>query len=80
MARQICDRAFVVTLNVQQQGLVVHLLERAADDRIKALMDDETDHGLIVRNLESVQGDERDVVMIPVALAPIIRTGTDGTP
>jgi superfamily I DNA and/or RNA helicase len=27
-----------------------------------------------------VQGDERDVVMIPVAFAPIIRTGTDGTP
>ena len=69
----------VVTLNVQQQGLIVQLLEQTADERIKALMDDETDHGLIVRNLESVQGDERDVVLISIAFAPITRTGTDGS-
>ncbi len=60
----------VVTLNVQQQALVLQLLE-GHDERIRALLDDETDAGLIVRNLESVQGDERDVVLISVAFAAI---------
>ena len=69
----------VVTLNVQQQALVSGLLETSDDERIKALLDDETDNGLIVRNLESVQGDERDVVLISIAFAPIERADADGT-
>ena len=69
----------VVTLNVQQQALVAGLLEASRDERIKALLDDETDSGLIVRNLESVQGDERDVVLISIAFAPIERVADDGT-
>jgi Protein of unknown function (DUF4011)/AAA domain/REase_MTES_1575 len=68
----------VVTLNVQQQGLVYRLLEASDNERIRALLDDETDSGLIVRNLESVQGDERDVVLISIAFAPILHDAAGG--
>ncbi|MEO6122793.1 MAG: DUF4011 domain-containing protein [Ilumatobacteraceae bacterium] len=69
----------VVTLNVQQQALILRLLDESGDERIRTLLDDEGDDGLIVRNLESVQGDERDVVLISIAFAPIERTLVNGT-
>lgn len=46
----------VVTLNAQQQALIVRLLEESGDDLVKSLLEDDGEGGLIVRNLESVQG------------------------
>jgi len=68
----------VVTLNIQQQQLILNLLEASSNDRVKALVEDDGENGLIVRNLESVQGDERDVVMISVAFSPLITTDDAG--
>lgn len=68
----------VVTLNIQQQALVHRLLDETGDERIRSLLEDDTDAGLIVRNLESVQGDERDVVIISIAFAPVQRETVDG--
>ncbi len=67
----------VVTFNVQQQALIVRLIEETGDDDLKALLEDDSEHGLIVRNLESVQGDERDVVIFSIGFAPVVRE--DGT-
>jgi hypothetical protein len=68
----------VVTLNIQQQTLIRRLLEESGDDRISALLEDESDDGMIIRNLESVQGDERDVVMLSVAFAHEEKVDKDG--
>jgi hypothetical protein len=61
----------VVTLNIQQQKLIRKLLEECGSEAIRTLFLDDSDGGLIVRNLESVQGDERDVVMISIAFSPL---------
>ena len=61
----------VVTLNIQQQKLIRNLLEECGSESIRTLLRDDSDGGLIVRNLESVQGDERDVVMISIAFSPL---------
>jgi hypothetical protein len=68
----------VVTLNAPQQQLILRLLDACGDERVRAMLDDESEHGLIVRNLESVQGDERDVVMLSVGFAPPVETKADG--
>lgn len=60
----------VVTLNATQQALVTKLLEDSGDERVRSLLEDDGEDGLIVRNLESVQGDERDVIMLSIAFAP----------
>jgi very-short-patch-repair endonuclease len=68
----------VVTLNIQQQSLITRLLEESGDERVRGLLDHEGEDSLIVRNLESVQGDERDVVMLSVAFSPPINDGVRG--
>ncbi len=69
----------VVTLNAQQQALIVRLLEESGDDLVKSLLEDDGEGGLIVRNLESVQGDERDVIMLSHAFSPPTVTADDGS-
>ena len=69
----------VVTLNVQQQALILRLLEETGDERVKALIEDEGEGGLIVRNLESVQGDERDVIILSIAFSPPVVVAADGS-
>ena len=57
----------VITFNAQQRDLVENLLRDHTDERIgKAL--DEPD-GLFVKNLENVQGDERDCILFSVAFS-----------
>jgi len=68
----------VVTLNIPQQALVRRLLEESGDDRVSELLEDESDEAMIIRNLESVQGDERDVVMLSVAFAHEEKVDKDG--
>jgi hypothetical protein len=62
----------VVTFNLEQAELVAELLEEAAsqDPALDALLrDEDPEHRLFVKNLENVQGDERDVILLSVGFA-----------
>lgn len=62
----------IVTLNSEQQGLVEDLLDKArrAHPEIEPFFGDATTEPVIVRNLETVQGDERDVVLLGIGYGP----------
>jgi len=64
----------VVTFNIQQRDLILDLLEECGDDRVAASLADE-DEPLFVKNLENVQGDERDVILFSLAFSPNRETG-----
>lgn len=55
----------VVTFNAQQQYLILDLLENEAAQRGVTLPP-----GLFVKNIENVQGDEKDVIIFSVGYAP----------
>jgi hypothetical protein len=57
----------VITFNAQQRNLIENLLRDSDDERI-ALALDEVD-GLFVKNLENVQGDERDSILFSIAFS-----------
>jgi len=57
----------VITFNAQQRDLIENMLRDSDDERI-ALALDETD-GLFVKNLENVQGDERDTILFSIAFS-----------
>lgn len=57
----------VVTFNAQQRDFIENLLRDAGDDRILAALDEPD--GLFVKNLENVQGDERDTILFSVAFS-----------
>lgn len=62
----------VITFNVQQQGLIDDLLdaERKADPTLEWFFSDEREEPLIVKNLENIQGDERDVMLFSITFGP----------
>ncbi|NEE03707.1 DUF4011 domain-containing protein [Phytoactinopolyspora halotolerans] len=64
----------VVTFNHQQRGYIESLLRDHEDERLADALDG-ADHeeGLFVKNLENVQGDERDVVLFSTAFSPDAR-------
>lgn len=55
----------IVTFNVKQQGLIVDLLEEKASAEAKVIPD-----SLIIKNIENVQGDEKDVIIFSTGYAP----------
>lgn len=57
----------VITFNAPQRDLVDNLLRDSGDDRIVAALDEPD--GLFVKNLENVQGDERDCILFSVAFS-----------
>ncbi|MDM8084880.1 DUF4011 domain-containing protein [Cellulomonas cellasea] len=60
----------VVTFNTQQRNLILDMLEQRADtDPVIAKALGQADEPLFVKNLENVQGDERDVVLFTLAFA-----------
>ena len=59
----------VVTFNVQQRALIETMLRELGDERIATALDDRTGEGVFVKNLENVQGDERDVILFSVAFS-----------
>ena len=77
----------VVTFNAQQRAYIESLLRDADDDRLAAALDRTDGEGLFVKNLENVQGDERDVVFfstgfsvnaagtLPLNFGPLNRAG-----
>ncbi|MFL4475879.1 DUF4011 domain-containing protein [Paeniglutamicibacter sp. MACA_103] len=58
----------VVTFNAPQRDLVESLLRDDADERLGAALETD-DEGLFVKNLENVQGDERDVILFSTAFS-----------
>ena len=58
----------VITFNVQQRALIEGSLRDSGDDRIVQALDSDTD-GLFVKNLENVQGDERDTILFSTAFS-----------
>lgn len=76
--RQYPDESLgVVTLNFEQRELVEELLDRRIRDDPAAIAYQERMNGgqetLFVKNLENVQGDERDVVFISTTYGPDAR-------
>lgn len=64
----------VVTFNTQQRDLILDLLEECADERVATALVSEGEE-LFVKNLENVQGDERDVILFSLAFSPNPDTG-----
>ncbi len=60
----------VVTFNAQQRSYIETLLRDADDDRLAEALDRTDGEGIFVKNLENVQGDERDVVFFSTAFSP----------
>ncbi|MET1008195.1 MAG: AAA domain-containing protein, partial [Propionibacteriaceae bacterium] len=58
----------IVTFNVQQRTLIESLLRDSEDERLVEALD-QGDEGLFVKNLENVQGDERDVIFFSTAFS-----------
>jgi hypothetical protein len=57
----------IITFNAQQRDLVDNLLRDTGDERILAALD--ARDGVFVKNLENVQGDERDTILFSVAFS-----------
>lgn len=57
----------IITFNVQQRDLIDNMLRDASDERIGRALDERD--GLFVKNLDSVQGDERDTILFSVAFS-----------
>ena len=57
----------VITFNAQQRNLIDNLLRDAGDDRLLQALDEPD--GIFVKNLENVQGDERDTILFSVAFS-----------
>ncbi len=62
----------VVTFNSQQQALIQDLLDKARGEHpeIEEFFSDELEEPVFVKNLEAVQGDERDVIMFSITYGP----------
>lgn len=80
--RRLTDPAFggagkslaIVTLNAEQQKLVEDLLdrERQKHPALEPFFSDERREPVVVKNLETVQGDERDLILLGIGYGPDI--------
>ncbi len=80
MVRRLCNPRFkaekaslgIVTFNSEQQKLIENLLdqERRARPDVETFFGAEWHEPVFVKNLESVQGDERDVILFSVGYGP----------
>ncbi|MFD4326086.1 DUF3320 domain-containing protein [Nocardioides sp. NPDC058538] len=67
----------VITFNNQQQTLILDMLEALAADGDRGIRDAfaRDDEPLVVKNLENVQGDERDIILFTLAFGVSDKTG-----
>ncbi|MEV4198518.1 DUF4011 domain-containing protein [Micromonospora globbae] len=65
----------VVTFNIQQRDLILNLLEDSSDPVIREHLSTAVPEPIFVKNLENVQGDERDVVLFSLAFSTNPETG-----
>lgn len=78
--KRMTDPAFVqarkslaiVTLNSEQQKLVEDLLDKArrSQPQIEPFFSEDAQEPVVVKNLETVQGDERDLIMLGIGYGP----------
>lgn len=69
LARVRPESVGVVTFNIQQRDLIADLLEDCDAPAVREALKRE-DEPLFVKNLENVQGDERDVILFSLAFSP----------
>lgn len=62
----------VITFNAQQQELILDLLDaaRQTSPELEWFFDDAREEPVIVKNLENIQGDERDVMLFSITFGP----------
>ncbi|MGY1839698.1 MULTISPECIES: DUF3320 domain-containing protein [unclassified Modestobacter] len=60
----------VVTFNAPQRSLIEAQLRDSGDQRVVDALDRTDGEGVFVKNLENVQGDERDVVLFSTGFSP----------
>lgn len=62
----------IVTLNTEQQTLVENLLDQARQryPEIEPFFSEDIPEPVVVKNLETVQGDERDLIMLGIGYGP----------
>lgn len=62
----------VITFNGEQQSLILDLLDqvRRKDPRLEWFFDDAREEPVIVKNLENIQGDERDIMLFSITFGP----------
>ena len=67
----------VVTFSFAQRNLITLLLEQArrADATLDAFMREGQSEDMFVKNIENVQGDERDVILVSVGYGPSVKGG-----
>ncbi len=65
----------VITFNVQQRDLLLNLVEESTDPHVQAALARDDGESLFVKNLENVQGDERDVILFSLAFSIDPKTG-----
>lgn len=69
---QPCPSVGVATFNLHQRNLILEEIQNQtindplAGDKLQKLLD----HGLFVKNLENIQGDERDIILISSTFGP----------
>ncbi|MDR2654135.1 MAG: hypothetical protein LBB39_02400 [Mycoplasmataceae bacterium] len=63
----------VITFNINQKNLIESLLEKSNDgdylEEKKRINTNNEDNSIFIKNLENIQGDERDIIIISVAYA-----------
>jgi hypothetical protein len=59
----------VVTFNQQQRAHIEGLIRDSNDERLIEALDGTNGEGLFIKNLENVQGDERDVILFSTAFS-----------
>ena len=78
--KRLMDPAFIaaghtigiITLNSDQQRLITDLLDKARQQfpQIEPFFQDDQPEPVVVKNLETVQGDERDLIMLGIGYGP----------
>ena len=74
----------IITFNSDQQSCIADAIDKAcsSDKQFRSLInqermrtDDGEDTGLFIKNLENVQGDERDIIIFSIGYAPTEKNG-----
>jgi hypothetical protein len=67
----------IATFSVSQRNLITELLElaRRSDKTLDAFLSESSIESVFVKNIENIQGDERDVILISVCYGPVVAGG-----
>jgi very-short-patch-repair endonuclease len=62
----------IVTFNAEQQALIENMLDEARrlDPSLEPFFSDEAEEPILIKNLESVQGEERDIMLFSMTYGP----------